>query len=155
MKFKLISRVVLAAVIGGLALSSGACSLLAGPQYRDPASGQITATASIDSSALQVGDCIVNISETSDAIDKISVAPCSEPHEAEVYAIGTSKLNQKDILEEFCTEEFEPYIGISWQNSQLSATYVHAEASKATTDVQCIVYVKGVMVTQSYKGSQQ
>ena len=154
MKFKLLSRVVLAAVIGGLALSSGACSLLAGPQYRDP-NGQITATASIDSSALQVGDCIVNISETTDAITKLSVAPCSEPHEAEVFAIGTNKLNQKSTLEDFCTEEFEDYVGISWQNSQLSATYVHADASKATTDVQCIVYVKGVMVTQSYKGSQQ
>ena len=154
MKFNLLSRVVLAAVIAGLAFGSGACSLLAGPQYRDP-NGQITATASVDSSALQVGDCIVNISETSDAISKLSVIPCSEPHEAEVYALGTGKLNQKDILEEFCTEEFEPYIGISWQNSQLSATYIHADSSKATTDVQCIVYVKGVMVTQSYKGSQQ
>ena len=144
----------MAAVIGGLALGSGACSLLAGPEYRDP-NGQITAAASIDSSALQVGDCIVNISETSDSIGKLSVVPCSEPHEAEVYALGTSKLNQKDVLEEFCTEEYEDYIGISWQNSQLSATYVHADSSKATTDVQCIVYVKGVMVTQSYKGSQQ
>jgi len=154
MTFKLFSRVLTAAVIGGLALSAGACSLFSPPEYRDP-DGRITAAASIDSSALKTGDCIVSVSDLSDEITKLAVVPCSEAHEGEVYAVGEGLANDKATLEEFCTAQFEPYIGIGWEDSQLSATYIHSSQSKATTDVQCIVYSEGVMVMQSYRGSQQ
>jgi len=126
-----------------------------GPQYRDP-EGLVTATASINSTALQVGDCIVSISDQSAQIGKLQVAPCSSEHEAEVYAIGTSLPNDTDSLEAYCTAQFQDYIGIDWNDSQLQVTYIHSNSTTTdTTDVQCIVYQKGVMVSQSYKGSQQ
>jgi len=154
MKYAHVQRIALAMVAGGLALGLGACSTLFGPQYR-AGDGKITAAASIDSSSLQVGDCIVNVSDLGDSVNKIAVVPCTTPHEAEVYATSKSQANDKTTLDQFCTDAFQPYVGIDFDETALEVTYIHSDEKQATTDVQCILYQTGQMVTSSYKDSQQ
>jgi len=146
-------RPVLLVVAGALALGTSACSVFA-PAYRDN-SGQVTATASVDTSALKVGDCIYNVSDMGDTVTKIEVVPCSSDHEAEVFATETGVPNNKSDIEQFCTDQFQPYIGIDFNYSDLDVTYIHNDPSSSKTDAQCIVYSEGTMVTTSYKGSQQ
>jgi len=128
--------------------------MLFGPNYRDP-NGQVTASASINSSALQLGDCILNISDSPSSISKLTVVPCTSPHEAEVFAVGTGLSNDDATLQSYCTGQYEGYMGIAWSDASLQATYIHADSTKATTDVQCIVYKAGQMVSDTYKGSGQ
>lgn len=143
----------MAVLAGGLVLATGACSILFPPSYRD-SDGVITATASISNTDLKVGDCILNVSNLDQQVAKIEVVPCSIEHEGEVFAVGQSLSNDESTLTDYCTSQYEGYIGIAWVNSNLKATYFHA-ATGDTTDVQCIVYAAGQMVTTSYKGSQQ
>jgi len=148
-----LTRTIMAVLAGGIVLATGACSLFSGPQYRD-ANGLVTASAAINNTQLQVGDCIVNVSNMTDQVTKIDVVPCDVQHEGEVFAIGQSLSNDDTTLSGYCTDQFEGYVGIPWANTNLKATYFHA-ASGDTTDVQCVVYNTGVMVTTSYKDSQQ
>jgi len=120
--------------------------------YRDP-SGQVTGTADVNRQELRVGDCILNISDTGDTIDTLTVVPCSTPHEAEVYGVGASVTNTTDALEQFCDGEFATYVGVIWDDSILDMTYIHYR-NGSTTDVQCILYQEGKMVTKTYKGSK-
>jgi len=113
----------------------------------------VTATATVNSTSLQVGDCVADVSNLSDP-RKTVVVPCDTPHEGEVYAIGTDQSNDETTLTTYCTDQYQGYVGIAWANSLLKVTYFHA-ASGDTTDVQCVVYDPGKMVTVSYKGSQQ
>ncbi|MCL2465196.1 MAG: hypothetical protein FWF28_09035 [Micrococcales bacterium] len=144
---------MLLVVAGALALGTSACSMLA-PAYRD-GSGQVTATASVDASALKVGDCIYNVSNLDDTISKVQVVPCSSDHEAEVFATESNVANTTSDIEQFCTDQFQAYVGIDFNDSDLDVTYIHNDASSSKTDVQCILYSEGTMVTTSYKGSQQ
>lgn len=129
--------------------------MLFGPSYRDKNSGQVTASASINSSALQIGDCIVNVSGLTGQVSKVAVVPCATSHEAEVFAVGKSQPNTTSALEQYCKDAFQTYIGIAFDDSALDVTYIHSPASQPTTDVQCIVFQEGVMVTTTYKDSQQ
>jgi len=124
-----------------------------GSGYRDP-SGQVTASADVNPSDLQVGDCIENISDTGDSVDTLAVIPCSTPHEGEVYAVTPSIVNDKPTIQAFCSDAFQPFVGIDFQQSILQVTYIRSN-SGTNTDVQCIVYDPGQLVTQSYKGSQK
>jgi len=154
MKHSGIQRIVLGAFAAGLVLSFSACSSMFTPKYRDD-SGQVTASATINSSALQVGDCILSISNTTSNVGSLTVVPCDTAHEAEVYAVSDSMNNSEDVMKQYCKDQYPGYIGVSWDNSGLQVTMIHAGASKATTVVQCIVYAEGKQVSISYKGSQQ
>ena len=153
MNIRNLARAATALVSVGVVFSLSGCSLLFGPQYRDK-SGQVTATASVDSDALKVGDCIYNVSDIGDTVSKVTVVPCDQPHEAELYSIGKSVANNKDDMENFCATSFADFDGIDIDSSNLSVTYIHSQTGD-TTDVQCIAYIEGQMVTTSYKDSKQ
>jgi len=141
-------------VAAALALGASACSLFS-PAYRD-ASGQVTATASVSISSLKVGDCVFNVSNLGSQITKVQVVPCSSSHEGEVFATETSVPNVASDIADYCTNQFALYIGLDFNSSSLTAKYFsNASPSAADTDVQCMVFSPGVMVTQSYKDSQQ
>jgi len=151
MKLSHFSKAVVALVAAGLAIGVSGCSLFA-PAYRD-ANGTVTATASVSASALKTGDCILNVSSLGSTVTKLEVVPCSSQHEAEVYAVNPKIDNVKATMDAWCTgDAFTQYIGVDFNSSKLDATYIHADKG-ATTDLQCIVYSEGNMVTTSYKGS--
>jgi len=158
------SRIRRVAVAGLAVLSVGglsACSLFAGPQYRD-SNGQVTATASIGPSSFQVGDCLLTVPGTGDdssdgaspAVGKLTVVPCSSPHQGEIYAIAKNLSSDPDSLDQYCEQQFEAFDGITWDQSTLNINYFYT-ASQATTDVQCVAYLDAGETTEaSFKGSQ-
>jgi len=121
------------------------------PWYRDM-SGQVTASADVYGEDLQVGDCVENISSAGDTVDTLAVVPCTTPHEAEVYAVGSDITNTKTQRTQFCQDAFQPYVGSNWNDSVLDVTWLYSTTG-ATTDVQCMVYQEGKMVTTTYKDS--
>jgi len=122
--------------------------------YRDP-SGKVTGTASVIPDDLQTGDCIYNFTGAGSAVNTLVVVPCTSPHEAEVYATQTQVANDTAAIQQFCMDQFASYIGVPFNSSSLSATFVHDQAAQPMTNVQCVVYSAGVTVTESYKGSKK
>ena len=153
MRITNIVKIITSVLAGGLVLTTTGCSMLFGPNYRD-SNGVVTASASVNASALKVGDCLYNISETGDTVGKVQVVPCTSSHEAEVYATTASISNITMTLQSFCKEQFKLYIGIDYNDSDLDVTYIRNDSSSLKTDLQCIVYSEGNMVTTSYKDSQ-
>jgi len=122
------------------------------PWYRDM-SGQVTASTDVDSAEFQVGDCVENISDSGDTIYTLPLVPCTTPHEAEVYAIGSGVTNTKAGRTKFCQNKFKSYVGSNWDETALSVTWIYTQGG-STTDIQCMIYQKGKMVTTTYKGSK-
>lgn len=81
------------------------------------------------------------------------MVPCNILHEGEVFAVAGSIASDTDSVRAYCMSQFEPYVGVGWDDSRLSMMRVYSSA-KATTSVQCIIYDKGKKVTSSYKDSK-
>jgi len=147
-------RVIAALAVAALALGSSACSLLSGPSYRD-SNGQVTASATVSTSALEVGDCLLDMPNSS-VIDTLTLVPCTTAHLAEVYAVSSLKMNDTNSIEQYCRDEFETYVGVAYDDQEdLSVTYIHNDSSKTTTSVQCILSPEdNSTTTQSYKDSK-
>ena len=153
MKNQRLARVLVVVLAAGMAIGTSACSLLFGPSYRD-SNGVPTATATVNMSDLRVGDCIYNVSDSGTKVAKLQIVPCTSPHEAEVYASQTKVANVVSSLQQYCQDQFKAYIGIDFNDSGLDVTFTHNDATATTTDLKCIVYSQGNMVTTSYQGSQ-
>jgi len=139
---------------GALTLGVSACGLFS-PAYRD-ANGQVTATASVSISSLKVGDCVKHVSTLTNPITTMQVLPCSSPHEGEVVGTESNVANVDSDIANYCSDQFALYIGIDINASSLTVNYFSsADSSASTTDVQCIAFMPGQMVTKSYKGSGQ
>lgn len=50
-------------------------------------SGQIVSAGDLDVMAMQVGDCFDDHDDDADVVVDVSAAPCSEPHDNEVFAV--------------------------------------------------------------------
>ncbi|MFC4556249.1 septum formation family protein [Georgenia faecalis] len=81
---------------------------------------------------LEVGDCLRSPDLEAEEVSTVETLECSEPHDAEVYAEltfdgdeypGTSTV-QADS-EEFCLAEFEPYVGIAYEESEIYMTTMY------------------------------
>jgi len=146
------ASVVVVAVLFG----SAGCSLL-GKQPRD-AAGNLTATASLSASQLRVGDCLLDVNTVGATVNKVTAVPCSTPHNGEVYAVGTKVLaSTQSVAEQFCTDNFEAYIGIPIEDTTLDISYVHPQsASDTNKTITCIVaHADGSKDSVSLKGSKQ
>ena len=123
--------------------------------YRDP-SGTITAAATIDWSKLQVGDCLADdVTTLGTSISTLNVVPCTTEHVSEIYAVSSDVANNDDAKKEFCSTQFQPYIGVSYDASKLSVTFMSHSPDGLTANLQCVVFMQGETSTESVKGSQQ
>lgn len=163
-------RAVLAAIGAAtvLALSSGcgAISDLTGSgddAKRDEPGGQITESSEADVFSLKLGDCM-NRADLTGLIDTVDAMPCTDPHDAEIYAEfefpkgdfpGDAVFTEK--ADTFCYDEFATYMGISYDDSTLDMTYLTPTSSSwsGTDDrlLQCVVYTSGEPATASFKDS--
>ena len=149
----MVRRAALAGVAGALALGVSACGV--SQAYRD-ANGQVTATATVGLSSLRVGDCVKDVSTLTNPITTMQVLPCSSSHEGEVVGAESNVANVSSDIVNFCTDQFALYVGIDVNSSSLTVNYFSsADASASTTDVECIAFMPGQMVTKSYKDSGQ
>ena len=131
----------------------------------------LSGCAFLQSSApsLEVGECL-NITNLPEEITELPAVNCDEPHEAEVFYVfdlADGTYNQVSIfatIDETCVEQFEPYVGTSYWESELfyDAYYPLEESWNAgDREVMCIVYAADpttgtpVNTTGSLQGSQR
>jgi len=85
-----------------------------------------------DLSDVVVGQCFLYpYDEDDELMDVVQVVPCTEPHYGEVYATGqfTQETYSDDFgmrVSAFCEKEFEGYVGIGYQFSELYFDYSYA-----------------------------
>lgn len=98
---------------------------------------------------LQQGDCTTSVSESE--MSEITVIPCGDPHHSEIYHAydlpegdfpGAEEVDAQGV--EACTTEFEPFVGLSYEESVLEVNYLvpTQESWEGDDDrkVLCFVY---------------
>lgn len=116
---------------------------------------------------IKVGDCYQD-PEESDTVAELTLVDCDAPHDNEIYAFGLYPAGDDDpfpdeadldeFSDEFCTEEFEAYVGIDYQDSIYYITYLQpTEGSWEDGDreVVCILYDQDGPMEGSKKDSQE
>lgn len=151
-------------------LTSGCGAILdeiSGPSdaQRDEPGGQVTEASDADVFSVQVGDCIVSERlDDSEEVESVPVVPCSEPHDVEIYA--ETELPEGDYpgeeavtasAEEFCLGEFEPFVGLAYEESAYDFWYFTPLEDgwniQGDRVVQCVIDTLGTDVTSSLAGS--
>lgn len=141
----------------------GSCSLLSSDAPRDE-SGQVTEATNISVFSLQNGDCFDAASMGTGEVNTVQVIPCDEPHDSEIFAeknlTGSSFPGDTQIREEadeFCYGEFEPFMGISYEESEhffYSLTPTEGSWDQDNDRlIQCIVESSSGNISESMKGS--
>lgn len=147
-----------------LALVVSGCGALGGgadDAKRDASSGEVTESAAASVFSLEVGDCIAIPDADQMLVEQLDAMPCDQPHDAEIYAEQTlAKLPEEADLETlagtFCLAEFEPFVGLAYEESVLEVTYLYpTEDSWAQGDdvLQCVVVHPSEDVTATLRGS--
>ncbi|WP_251150521.1 septum formation family protein [Cellulosimicrobium sp. Marseille-Q4280] len=145
-----------AALLLGLAvLGTSACGLLPGSEPVRDESGAITeADTDADVFSLAVGDCTNDGDEAESTeaaeIATVSVVPCDEPHDNEIYSShllpGDDYPGEETVLQtadEVCHEAFAGFVGLAYEDSVYDFWPMYpTEASWAQDDreVLCLVY---------------
>ncbi|MFD4993701.1 septum formation family protein [Cellulosimicrobium cellulans] len=154
-----------------LALTASGCGAIldeiSGPSeaQRDEPGGEVTEASDADVFSIQVGDCLVTAKlPDGENVESVPVVPCSEPHDAEVYA--ETELPEGDYpgdeaieasADEFCLGEFEAFVGLSYDESAYYYwPFTPREDGWTSLDdrvVQCVLDTDGTDVTGSLQGS--
>lgn len=140
------------------------CSGLFGPEeaQRDE-DGSINQSSDADVFSLKVGDCM-DSGETDGEVSSVKAIPCSDEHDAEIYAEysvegdefpGADELAEQ--ADEFCYTEYEPFVGLAYEDSAHDYfPFTPTEDSWKQMDdrvVQCVI-VSQEPVTSTLKGSE-
>jgi hypothetical protein len=96
-----------------------------GPE-RDSETGELVEATEVNVFDLRVGDCLDGFADDTE-ISTVPAVPCSEEHTDEIMAAidlsaedefpGTEAVQER--AEEACHEEFERFVGVPWNESQL------------------------------------
>lgn len=126
------------------------------PPSRD-ASGEVTTGGSQSVTGLRVTDCISSAGPTDVEVSSLPVVPCSDPHEAEVFALITLtsavSFSEPDVTREAserCLAAFSSYVGVDYWQSSLEISYlVPTEASWNAGDrgVACLLTTRNASQT--------
>ncbi len=111
-----------------------------------------------------VGDCLPSEeTEVEGEVSTVQTVPCSEPHGGEAYAAGDmpdgvypGELEIQEFADQFCIDEFNLFVGTSYEYSELDFTYyVPTDQSWASGDreILCIVYDPNGDVTGTLEGA--
>ena len=121
----------------------------------EPAAPPVPAR-SVDATDLALGDCFSNppADEEQAQLTEVDVFPCDQPHEQEVYALTTLPAGEfpgEDAVDteaqEFCSAEFEGYVGQAFGSSELEAAYIvpSLESWQYADDREIVCTVLGPM----------
>ncbi len=155
-------RLALLAAVAILAVVGVACSSDEAARDED---GRITSTGQLDVFDLEIGDCIVFDDMPDSTVEDLTVTPCDEPHQSEVYALvevddldaypGERELSNRAELE--CVSRFEDYVGIEFAESTLFSTYliptVRSWQEAEDREIVCLVVAAGRVLEDSVEGS--
>jgi len=138
--------------------------LLSIPADRDE-DGNVTSGGEVFTTDLRTGDCLDEDLFAEDATDTaltVTVVPCGEPHAAQVYENtdldagsypGESAIF--DEAESRCYDAFEPWVGTSYETSELEVFYYYPTSESWEQDdrtITCVV-ISPDDVTESLEGS--
>lgn len=146
----------------GLAVLSG-CTV--------PFFGRANKAETVPVLAVRPGQCLVAPKAVVAEIKDLSVVPCTQPHQQEVFALesyplpaGTEKTAAypgQAVLKAFadgaCLSAFSSYVGSDYRDSSLFFTYLLPSArgwqAGDDRDVTCVITTTGGTRTSSVKGS--
>jgi len=139
------------------------------PSVNRNESGQIVTEGSLEIFSLSVGDCFddstINAAETVE-LSEVGGVPCSLPHDNEAYSAMVMRdgayPGEESVLstaEEYCSAQFEPFVGIAYESSILDITYIYPteESWRLGNDreIVCSIYdMSGEKMTGSMKGKE-
>ena len=131
--------------LAGLALGLTGCALAGAP-------------------TAEVGEC-VQMSDLEEAeIDSIPTVDCREEHDGEVVATFEgpdgdypSAEEWQVIIREGCTQGFEDYVGVTYEDSELTLRDLSPTKEGWEADdrsVLCLAYLDGETTTESFEGAK-
>lgn len=157
-----------------LALAAASALVLSGcgasEPVRDAETGEIVEAAEADAFSIRVGDCLDTTGtfseEESTEVESLPTIPCGDAHDGEVYA--TTLLDEGDYpgedavvkqADEFCYTEFEPFVGLAYEDSVLDFTMLYPTSDSWSMlddrEIVCIVVDLEGGVTGSMKSAQR
>ncbi|MGC5168644.1 septum formation family protein [Luteimicrobium sp. DT211] len=126
-------RLALGLVALALAAATAGCGIVSGPPdaSRDHPQGQITAAGEADVYSLHVGDCLLaergdfdSTATASTEVDSVPVTPCSDPHDAEIYAETMLPAGEfpgddavGDQADDYCDTQFTALTGLAYEDA--------------------------------------
>ena len=149
-----------AALAGGLLAG---CGLFDSDGPKRDESGQVIESGTVEAFDLQLGDCFND--PGSAEVEQVIVVPCRLEHDFEVYhlfELADGPYPGADVLEdqwiEGCLAEFEPFVGVAFDASELdiSAIFPTAQSWEEVDDreILCsVTAVSGVPRTASARAS--
>ena len=147
-------RAILVALTATAAIGLTGCSqiegLFGGDEPERSEDGDVTETTEgVSVLHLQQGDCTGELSESE--VTEVDVIPCDEAHVNEVYHAydiegdefpGDDQVNEGAV--EACSAEFEPFVGVGYNDSDLEVNYLVPTQESWDGDddrsVLCFVY---------------
>lgn len=100
-------------------------------------SGSVVGSGDVSSADVAVGDCLIDplAGEDEGEVDDIRAVPCTEPHDLEVYALGTLPDGEYPADEELdteagdvCVTNFDAYVGTAYEDSRLDLGFITPSA---------------------------
>jgi hypothetical protein len=104
---------------------------------------------------LEVGDCFDGLDPAAAYVEKVTVRPCTEPHENEVFAVSDLptaadvRYDEEQVVvdgEQACEGAFEGYVGIPYDDSELWLFFIYPDRSawhEGDRVVTCTLYDGG------------
>lgn len=124
---------------------------------------------------LEPGQCLLAPDDPAVELTEMTVVPCDEPHEMEVFALldfdspaGASQTGAagstfpgdaplKDFADGACAGAFADYVGVDYRDSRLFFTYLVPSARSWEADgdrtVTCVITTTGEPLDRSVAGS--
>jgi Septum formation len=124
-------------------------------------SGQITSGGSVSATALQPGDCVNNLKDTTSLLS-LPAVPCSQAHEGEVFAVfdlpagpypGASAVNEQATTE--CSARITVYSPTAGTDGTYDLFLVYPRAqdwSRGDREIACVAAATVGTTTGSIKG---
>ncbi|KUP96121.1 septum formation family protein [Thermobifida cellulosilytica] len=111
-----------------------------------------------------VGDCFPSEETQAEGeVSTVQTVPCSEPHDGEAYAAGDmpdgdfpGEVEIQNFADDFCITEFDLFVGVSYEQSELDFTYYYPTAeswASGDREILCVVYDPAGDVTGTLEGA--
>jgi len=143
----IVTLAIAGVVVLGLVIFGVVTGLNQGAERND--SGQITSAGNLSAFDVKVGDCF-DLPDPNGEVTDLSGVPCTDPHDAEVYATfdidgqdfpGTDKVIAE--AERGCSRRFKDFVGLPYRRSELELQYLYPTSDSWDTqndrEVVCAV----------------
>ncbi|WBU38220.1 septum formation family protein [Homoserinibacter sp. YIM 151385] len=163
------ARLAALGAIAALGVALSGCSVineLTGGVERDEDGQVVTGNENADVFSIKIGDCI-DSDALSGEIDSVPIVPCSEEHDAEAFAnvlLEDGDYPSQDVIdqaaEEACyTDNFEEFVGVAYDDSELDATYLSPTQESWTSgsdrEILCLITDPAGKSTGSLEGADR